>query len=226
MKRITAALLAALCCAGLTACTKTVAGSAVAGTTTPTTTSSRSTRSAAPDPSAAIEGAVVKKYPQAKHARPDQRVAYDVFPPMGGTHDGSWAGCDGVVYPNPVRNENMVHAMEHGAVWIAYHPDQVTGTDLDDLKSIVDGKGYLMLSPYPGLDKPVSVQSWGHQLKVDDAHDPRIAKFATLLRNNAAVTPEFGATCEVSPSGTFDPTNPPPFDPTPPGADALPVNMS
>ena len=38
-----------------------------------------------------------------------------------------------------------------------------------------------MLSPYVGLDSPISIQSWDHQLKVDSADDPRIEQFADLL---------------------------------------------
>ena len=41
-----------------------------------------------------------------------------------------------------------------------------------------------MLSPYVGLDSPVSLQSWGHQLKVDSVDDPRIEQFADFLTRN------------------------------------------
>ena len=85
-----------------------------------------------------------------------------------------WADCTGVVYPRPVRNENMVHSLEHGAVWIAYAPGRVDDAGLRRLAARVDGKPYTMMSPYPGLDRPISLQSWGHQLKVDSADDPRI----------------------------------------------------
>ena len=69
--------------------------------------------------------------------RPAQ-VAYTHSPPFGGAHDYSWAACNGVVYPEPVRSENMVHSLEHGAVWIAYNPDQVTGDALDTLRGKVE----------------------------------------------------------------------------------------
>ena len=63
----------------------------------------------------------------------------------------------------------MVHALEHGAVWIAYNPDKIKGEALDTLKAKVEGQPYMLMSPYPGLDKPISLQSWGHQLKLTKA---------------------------------------------------------
>ena len=53
-----------------------------------------------------------------------------------------------------------------------------------------------MMSPYAGLDSPISIQSWGHQLKVDSADDKRIKQFADFLTLNNDFTPEPGASCE------------------------------
>lgn len=175
------------------------------------------------DPSQDIEGVVVTEY-QPRHAQPGQRVAYDVFPPYGGAHDPSWADCAGTVYAKPVRNEHMVHAIEHGAVWIAYDPVRTTVDAVRALAGKVDGEPYLMLSPYPGLDQPLSLQSWGHQLKLTRSDDPRIDQFVVALRNNPYTTPEAGAPCGTDPS-RFDIANPPPFDPSPPGPDAFPVQV-
>jgi len=52
------------------------------------------------------------------------------------------------------------------------------------------------MSPYAGLDSPISVQAWGHQLKVDSADDKRIKQFADFLTLNNEFTPEPGASCE------------------------------
>ena len=174
------------------------------------------------DPSKDIEGIEITEY-DAVHAEPGQRVAYEKAPPDGGRHDQVWATCNGVVYDTPVRNEHMVHSLEHGAVWIAYNADDVTGDDLQTLVDRVDGQPYLMLSPYPGLDQPVSLQAWGHQLKLDDVDDERIDQFITALRENEYTTPEPGAPCDsVGPD--FDQDDPPPFEADPPGPDAAPVD--
>jgi hypothetical protein len=174
------------------------------------------------DPSVRIDGVVRVQYPGAVHTAPGQRVAYDRSPPFGGPHDAIWADCMGTVYPTAVRNEHMVHALEHGAVWIAYDPDRVRDSALDKLKARVKGQAYTMLSPYPGLDRPISLQSWGHQLKLDSAGDERIDNFIKSLRENRYQTPEPGARCDADPA-VFDVTKPPPFEPGPPGTDAMPV---
>ncbi|WP_345031136.1 DUF3105 domain-containing protein, partial [Kutzneria kofuensis] len=176
------------------------------------------------DPSTKIPGIVIKDYKSGQHVQPTQRVAYDQSPPFGGPHDGFWADCQGIVYKTAVRNENMVHALEHGTVWIAYNPDKVKGADLDTLKAKVNGKQFMMLSPYPGLDKAVSLQSWGHQLKVDSVGDSRIDEFISALRTNQYEYPEVGASCDALGPGQFDPNNPPPFDPSKPGPDAVPMS--
>lgn len=178
------------------------------------------------DPSTRIKGIDIENYsPSSGHIGPSQRVAYDHSPPFGGPHDAIWAACNGVVYTKAVRNENMVHSLEHGAVWVAYNPDQITGSALQSLRDRVEGANYLMLSPYPGLDAPISLQAWGHQLKVSDPADRRIDHFIQALRLNQYTYPEIGASCDALP-GLFDPANPPPFIAAPPGPDAVPLTFT
>lgn len=175
---------------------------------------------ASSDPSLKIPGVVRAEYPAGDHVTGDQRVAYDQSPPFGGAHDAVWAVCTGVVYPTAIRNENAVHSLEHGAVWITYDPERLPADQIDGLAMIVEGQPYTMMSPYPGLDTPLSVQSWGHQLKLEDPQDPRLVEFIEALRLNESAYPEPGASCA---SPYFDVDNPPAFDPTPPGPDAVPV---
>ena len=47
-------------------------------------------------------------------------VDYDVTPPVGGPHADRWLACG--VYDVAVPDENAVHALEHGTVWITYEP--------------------------------------------------------------------------------------------------------
>ena len=130
-------------------------------------------------------------------------VTYEQSPPVGGPHDGEWADCTGTVYDVPIRLENAVHSLEHGAVWITYDPAVVSGDALDTLTAFADESGR-MVSPNPGQDSPISLQSWNHQLKVDSADDPRIEQFADFLTYNPEFYPEPGASCE-NPQFTSDP---------------------
>jgi len=137
----------------------------------------------------------VAAYPAGQgHTR--ETVDYPENPPVGGRHDAAWADCTGTVYATPIRPENAVHSLEHGAVWITYDPALADDADVETLTDLVTGRPGLMLSPYPGLGVLVSLQAWDHQLRLDDAADPRVAQFADLLAFNPETTPEPGATCE------------------------------
>jgi hypothetical protein len=163
------------------------------------------------DPARRIPGVQVFQEAKPDHVAAPQKVKYDRVPPTGGAHDVVWADCTGTVYKTAVRNENMVHALEHGAVWIAYNADRVSGPALQALVRRVQGQPYTMLSPYPDLPTPISLQAWGHQLKISSADDPRIDHFLQALRANPYTSPEPGSPCEAY-QDTFDPANPPPFD--------------
>jgi len=119
-------------------------------------------------------------------------LTYPMSPPVGGNHNQIWQNCMGDVYTAQIANEHAVHSLEHGAVWITYRPD-LPADQVEKLASKVRGQEMMLMSPYPGLDAPISLQAWGYQLKVDNASDGRIDEFIKALRVNASL--EEGAVC-------------------------------
>lgn len=140
-----------------------------------------------------IQGVVFK--PEADRTHVTTAVTYDTSPPIGGNHSPYWGDCSGTVYTNAIANENAVHMLEHGAVWITYNAKTLPAADVTTLAALVNGQDRMAMSPYPNLDSPISIQTWGYQLKVSSATDPRIHKFIDALRYNPKTTPEYGATC-------------------------------
>jgi hypothetical protein len=128
-------------------------------------------------------------------------LTYSTNPPVGGDHNPRWANCNGDVYSEPIPKEHAVHSLEHGAVWLTYKQG-LPAAQVDTLKSKVEGQDYTLMSPIANLDKNVSVQAWGYQLKVDTVDDPRIDDFIRALRLNASVEP--GATCSSGVTVTGD----------------------
>jgi len=145
---------------------------------------------------AAIKGVTHKAEDDRNHQ--DGVVQYDSSPPIGGAHSPIPADCTGTVYPNPIANENAVHSLEHGAVWVTYRPG-LSADEVAALTRLVQGQPYVLMSPYEGLSSPISAQSWGYQLWIDSAADPRLAQFINVLRNNPRTTPEYGASCSDPP---------------------------
>lgn len=84
-------------------------------------------------------------------------LTYSQTPPVGGVHSAAWQNCG--IYDQPIANENAVHSLEHGAVWITYRPD-LTPTDIQQLQNLVRGRAYALLSPYPDLLAPVVATTW------------------------------------------------------------------
>jgi hypothetical protein len=134
------------------------------------------------------------------------KLTYAQSPPVGGIHNPIWMNCMGDVYDAQIPSEHAVHSLEHGAVWVTYNPDKLSQAQVGQLAEKVKGNDYMLMSPYPGLDKPVSLQAWGHQLKLDPVTDSRIDQFIQAGRNK--VGPESGAAC----SGGISKTGTTPFD--------------
>jgi hypothetical protein len=118
-------------------------------------------------------------------------ITYPQVPPVGGPHNPVWLNCG--IYDQPAPNENAVHSLEHGAVWITYQPD-LPAADVAQLRSLVRGHTYVILSPYPGLPARVIASAWGVQLRATGADDPRLAQFIKTYEQGPQ-TPEPGAPC-------------------------------
>lgn len=120
-------------------------------------------------------------------------VDYEQSPPAGGAHNPVWQNSG--FYEQPIRNENAVHTLEHGAVWIAFSPD-LPQDGKETIRDLVEGRDCLLASPYPGLpaDTPVVASAWGVQLSLDGADDPDLDRFIQTYRRGSQ-TPEPGATC-------------------------------
>ncbi|WP_155057921.1 DUF3105 domain-containing protein [Streptomyces blattellae] len=120
-------------------------------------------------------------------------VDYPMNPPVGGDHNQAWMTCDGTVYTEPVPNENAVHSLEHGAVWVTYTED-TTDADIKTLSDKVSRTPYSLMSPNDDQAGPIMLSAWGVQLSVDKASDPRVEQFFTKYVQGSQ-TPEPGAAC-------------------------------
>jgi hypothetical protein len=122
-------------------------------------------------------------------------VTYPQTPPAGGEHNPTWLNCG--VYTEPVPNENAVHSLEHGALWVTYDP-ALSDEELTTLKSVLPST-YVILSPFEGLPSPIVLSGWNVQLQIETADDPRIAEFFEEHWKSNNV-PEPGALC----TGAYD----------------------
>lgn len=120
-------------------------------------------------------------------------VKYPMNPPVGGDHHQAWMTCDGTVYTKAIANENAVHSLEHGAVWITYN-DKATEADIKKLGDKVSKTPYTLMSPAEDQSGTIMLSAWGRQLTVDNASEPRVEQFLTKYVQGAQ-TPEPGAAC-------------------------------
>ena len=127
--------------------------------------------------------------PAGQHTQAD--VDYEQSPPVGGEHNPVWQNCG--YYAEPVREENAVHSLEHGAVWITYSPD-LPQDEVERLRDIAESQTYILVSPYVGLPSPVVASAWGKQLSLESAEDPDLERFIGAYRQGPQ-TPEPGAVC-------------------------------
>ncbi|ROO88970.1 uncharacterized protein DUF3105 [Actinocorallia herbida] len=147
------------------------------------------TKAAPVTSSVRADGVTIYEGLTADHVTKDMQ--YGQTPPVGGDHDAVWQNCG--IYPGPLRDENAVHALEHGAVWITY-AESLAEDQVTRLRDLVRGKPYLLLSPHEGVTDGIFASAWGAQLKVTDPADAKLTAFITEFAQSQNA-PEPGAPC-------------------------------
>ena len=120
-------------------------------------------------------------------------IEYGHQPPVGGLHDQISLECG--FYDEPVRDENVGHSLEHGAVWLAYAPD-LADEDVEVIRGLAQDNDEVLAAPYEGLDPGVAVvaTAWARQLTLESVDDPRLAEFIAEYENGDQ-HPEPGVPC-------------------------------
>jgi hypothetical protein len=130
-------------------------------------------------------------YPDLDATHTETSVSYDQSPPVGGPHNPAWLNCG--VYDEPQQNENVVHTLEHGAVWIAYDPATTTDDEIAALVALAPDT-YTVISPYEGLGDVKAISAWGAQLLFTDVADAAVEDFLTEFWRSPN-SPEPNAPC-------------------------------
>jgi hypothetical protein len=126
-------------------------------------------------------------------------VDYDLRPPAGGVHNPVWWNCG--FYDEAVPDENAVHDLEHGAVWLAYAPD-LPDADVEVIHQLARDSSKVLAAPYPNLqpNEAVVATAWARQLRLDSVDDPRLGEFVEQYQDGSQA-PERGASCSGTPLG-------------------------
>ena len=110
---------------------------------------------------------------------------YNSNPPTSGPHaeDVDWG-----IYQSEILDENVIHNLEHGGVWITYQDknNQELKIKLEELMKQYKSK--IILSPRSANDSPVAMVSWGRIMKLNDFDADKINKFIRQYKNKG---PEF-----------------------------------
>ncbi len=105
-------------------------------------------------------------------------------PPTGGPHFDVPQRTG--VYDAPIHDGNAIHALEHGIVWISYHPDLVDEETVRSLRDIADSLGGdAILSPRPQNAMPIALASWGRLLPMSSLNEELAREFIRTNRNRS-----------------------------------------
>jgi hypothetical protein len=120
-------------------------------------------------------------------------VDYELRPPPGGMHAPVPWACG--FYDVPVVDEQVVHTLEHGAVWLSYAPD-LPPADVEAIHELVRQNDKVVAAPYEGLERGEAVvaTAWARQLRLESADDPRLQRFVVQYQDGSQA-PEAGVSC-------------------------------
>lgn len=110
-------------------------------------------------------------------------VRYTVDPPSGGNHDPAPASSGIYTLETKPRDEQIVHALEHGYVAVWYRPD-LAAASLDELTTLAGRYDRdVLLVPRASLSQPVAATAWHRRILCAQPDLKAVELFVTTYRN-------------------------------------------
>lgn len=117
-------------------------------------------------------------------------------PPTYGPHHGAVNDGQGNsitprptgVYTTEQPDEDLVHNLEHGHVWISYNPSLISATDLTALQQLVTAGGTntgVILTPRAANTSAIALASWARLLTLDSFDATQVRNFIETNRGHA-----------------------------------------
>ena len=108
--------------------------------------------------------------------------AYNSNPPTSGWHYAQPANWG--IYQNELPDENLVHNLEHGGIWISY--TGVSTTTKEQIEALA--KKYpnkMIVAPRSKNDSKIVLASWTRLLKLDNFDEATIVNFIKANKNRS-----------------------------------------
>lgn len=108
--------------------------------------------------------------------------SYNSNPPTSGWHYGLEA--EWGVYQEELPDEQLIHNLEHGGIWIAYKDvDAQTKAKLESLAA--EYPASVILTPRLANDAAIAVASWGRLMKLENFEEQLIRDFISQNKNRS-----------------------------------------
>jgi hypothetical protein len=116
---------------------------------------------------------------------------YNSDPPTGGWHYDQPAQTG--IYDKELADEQLIHNLEHGHIWIAYRPD----LDAQTVEKLADiAKSYsskIIMTPRAKNNVPVAMVAWEYLLKLENFDENQVLGFIKAHRGKGPESiPDFG----------------------------------
>ncbi|OGE82497.1 MAG: hypothetical protein A3B10_00275 [Candidatus Doudnabacteria bacterium RIFCSPLOWO2_01_FULL_44_21] len=101
--------------------------------------------------------------------------AYNSNPPTSGWH---WPqAAEWGIYKATQPDEQLIHNLEHGGVWIAYKPGSVDEQTVNLLQDFAKRYRKVIVEPREANDAAIALAAWTHLDKLDQYDESQILRF-------------------------------------------------
>ncbi len=107
--------------------------------------------------------------------------AYNSNPPTSGWHwpqPAAWGA-----YKTPQPDEQLIHNLEHGGIWISYKPDRVDADTIAKLEDFTKRYPLIVVEPRDKDDAPITLAAWTHLQNLDQYDERTILEFIEAYHN-------------------------------------------